>query len=149
MKITIAVPYLHMGENISRTLHLTGIPAADEEKSVRMTFVTPAGRTYISQELSVSERSCDCILSAELLDRYGRLLAQAVITDGQGYCLKSDIFDFEVRPGIDEMEAKTPDGRFITLADVEKRLCEAESIIAELARITEEEIDEICDEEET
>lgn len=123
MLVTADVPFLHAGENISRTLKISVPTQILSSRSLRLAFITPSGKSLLTEPLTVENGECVYLLPFDVLDRYGRLLAQIFITDDSGYCIKSDIFEFAVYPGIDEQSCEAPDGRFLTLVDIDSRLC--------------------------
>ena len=143
MKISINDTFIHAGENNSRTLNITVDTSVVSGKTVRLAFLTPGGKTYISPVLNISSGSCTYLLPYTLLDRYGKLYAQINVTDTVGYCLKSEIFDFEVQPCIDEQSTEAQSGGLVTLSQVDIRLTAAEQFIAGLQAVSVSELSTI------
>ncbi len=146
MYLSLESPFLCAGENNSRVIKLHGSDA-ELNGSVRLAFVTPGGKKYLTPELAPDELSNGYKVPFAVLDRYGRLLAQIVVIGENGECKKSDVCAFEVRPEIGENSTELDDGELITLAQVNERLKAVEELLAGLVPISSEEIDEICDEE--
>lgn len=132
MEITALAPFLCAGENGSRTLRVSVAPDIAANRDVRIAFITPSGKSLLTPSLLTDNGECDYPVPAEILDRYGRLHAQIIVNGENGYCLKSDIFDFEVYPGLDIQSGGIEDGEPVTLARVAARLDAAENKLAGL-----------------
>lgn len=122
MRIGVETPFLHAGENVSRTLNVEADAELVSGKEVRLALRAPSGRAYISPELTLTDGRGAYLLPACVLDRRGRLLAQLLIRGDGDFCLKSDIFVFEVYPGLDETCAEAETGELITLAGLDEQL---------------------------
>lgn len=146
MYLSLDSPFLCAGENNSRILKLHA-SETELNGSVRLAFITPGGKKYLTPELNADELSNGYKVPFTVLDRYGRLLAQIIVIGGNGVCKKSDVCVFDVRPEIGENSTELDDGELITLALVHERLKAVEELLAGLVPISNTEIDDICDEE--
>lgn len=140
MKISVKTPFLHAGENISRTLTAQVGTELAEGKEVHLAFISPSGKSFLSPALTSADGNYSYLLPACVLDRYGHLIAQIILYGENGYCLKSDAYFFEVHPGIDETSAETGEGDFVTLPGLDKRLKKTEERLAGLVPITDAEL---------
>lgn len=140
MKISIETPFLHAGENASRSLKAEADASLVSGREVRIAFVAPSGKLYLSPAVPMTDGEGTYLLPACLLDRYGRLCAQMVIYGDDDFCIKSEVFIFDVHPGIDETSAEAEDGELITLVGLDERLRAAEERLEGLSPITDEEL---------
>ena len=99
MKITKLFDRLNAGENASRTIRiepgdeLTGYPA-------RLAFLTPEGKSYVSDPLDLTGGAAEYALPGALLDGPGILLVQAVFYDGDDFVCKSAVQEYTVFPSV-------------------------------------------------
>ena len=99
MKITKLFDRLNAGENASRAIRiepgdeLAGYPA-------RLAFLTPEGKSYVSDPLEFTGGAAEYALPGVLLDGPGILLVQAVFYDGEEFIRKSAVQEYTVFPSV-------------------------------------------------
>ena len=99
MEIKKLFDRLNAGEHASRALRVT----AEEELSgypARLAFLTPEGKSYVSDPLTFSEGAAEFSLPRALLDGPGILLAQLVVYDGDEFIRKSAVQEYTVFPSV-------------------------------------------------
>lgn len=131
MKITLASPSLVQGESKSRTLHLEVDPVEYSGKTLRLAFITPLGKFYITDPLTPTENGFVYTIPNSILDRYGKLRAQIIITGDDGYCKKSNVFYFEVTMGLEGEGNDISGGTIVNLAMLHDKLLSAENCLSE------------------
>lgn len=89
------------GEHKYRVINVT-LDRAMEGKSLRLAFITPKGRSFMSGELEVNDLKASFEVPAILLDGRGKLLCQAVIYENGEFAAKSRIEGFYVDGSLDE-----------------------------------------------
>ena len=102
MKITPRFTRLHSGENKSRLLDIS-VGEELYNKSVRLAFVTPMGRIFISDILLLSEGQAVFHITSSLLDGKGMLLCQLIVSDTDGFICKSPVLEIPVYASVDDM----------------------------------------------
>lgn len=126
MKIEPAFERLQSGEVNSRVLRVVTNGEA-EGKTVRLGFITPMGKIYISSELDLSEGISDYTLPDGLLDGKGMLLAQILINAADGYSLKSKVYEFPVYSSVDDKESPAVSDSALLSLSVLKELIDTKS----------------------
>lgn len=135
MNLTLNAPFMCAGENISRVLHIDTGTVFLGDKSVHIAFISPGGKTYMTEELNEEELRFGYEVPAQVLDRYGKLRAQLIVTNGNGYCKKSDMCMFDVRPEIDGDCAVPENDGLVTLEQLDGRLAELEREFGDAQRL--------------
>lgn len=97
---------LHSGENISRRLDYT-LSEALWDKTARLGFVTPMGRIFITDPLTVSEGKGHYLLPCSLLDGKGLLLCQLTVSGSDGFMAKSPVLELPVFASVDDTSCPT------------------------------------------
>ncbi len=102
MKIIPHFERLHSGEINSRVLEIS-ISEDLSDKKVRLGFITPMGKVFISEELEISDGGCLYTLPDGLLDGKGILMAQLLISRDDSFVMKSRVYEFRVFASVDDM----------------------------------------------
>lgn len=135
MEIRLNEKALFEGEHQSRTLELF-TEAEMSEYEVRLAFLTPAGRRFLTDAVPFSGESAAYPLPAFLLDAPGVLYAQMVAEDENLHIRKSDVFAFEVEKSIDAA-ASAEGGEVYSLKRIFSRIEELSSELGTFAKKTE------------
>ncbi|MBR3767934.1 MAG: hypothetical protein IKL10_06820 [Clostridia bacterium] len=106
MKITPEFIRLHSGESNSRILSVS-IDKEHEGKKVKLGFITPMGKIYITDELKLSDNTCQYSIPHMLLDGKGMLLTQLIVYENEDFVIKSPIEEYPVFSSVDDMSAPT------------------------------------------
>ena len=117
MDIEMVAARVFEGENETRSL-LIEVEEAWRAYEIRLAFVSPAGRRYLTAPITLSGGAAVYALPAAVLDARGILLAQIVAAGENDQVVKSRVFRFEVERSIRCDEAAAPDGALITLGGV-------------------------------
>lgn len=102
MKFEANFERLNSGEVNSRTFSVEVEELADSQE-VRMGFVTPMGKVYISEVLTLQNGKCEYVLPGGLLDGKGLLLAQLLVSKDDVFVKKSPVCEFPVYASVDDM----------------------------------------------
>ena len=102
MKIKPDFTRLHSGENESRTIHFS-LSERYRDKSVKLCFISPMGRLYMTDPLSHSGGEGSFTLTGSLLDGKGVLLCQLICFSDDGYLAKSPVLELPVFYSADDM----------------------------------------------
>ena len=100
MEIKKLFDRLNVGEHVSRALRIT----QDDDLAgyaARLAFLTPEGKSYVSEPLSFANGTAEYALPGALLDGPGLLLAQLVVYDGEDFIRKSAVQEYTVFPSVD------------------------------------------------
>ncbi len=111
MELKAQFKRLNSGEHNSRVLDII----IDEEhikKKVKLGFVTPMGKVFITDELQNGLSQLSYGIPFGLLDGKGILLAQIIVYEDEGFILKSSVYEFPVYASVDDMTCPqvTPEG---------------------------------------
>lgn len=114
MKIIPDFLRLNSGENLSRRL-LIDVTEFSEGFTYKLSFITPLGKLYLTQELGFSDGRGEYYLPFVLLDGKGVLYCQLCVFGENGFVVKSEIYEFPVysscdtgsHPAADENEIKS------------------------------------------
>ena len=116
MELKLQGEHIYAGEHLNRTLHIT-VENAYADKTVKLAFVTPAGKFCCSEALTLSNGEADYLLPFALLDAKGTLQVQIHVTDAGVLCAKSRVWFLEVERSVDGGDAFDGD-RLLSLADL-------------------------------
>lgn len=97
------------GEHKYRVINVT-LDKAMEGKSLRLAFITPKGRSFMSGELEVSDLKASFEVPAVLLDGRGKLFVQAVIYENGEFAAKSRVESFYVDASLDGWDCTDKNG---------------------------------------
>ena len=103
MKIVPDFKRLNSGENISRRLDIF-IDEAFYDKECVLTFITPMGKIFVTEPLTVTDGKGEYELPALLLDGKGVLFCQLGLSGKNGFVIKSEIYEFPVYASCDTGE---------------------------------------------
>lgn len=70
---------------------------------MKLGFVTPMGKIYITEELEMTEDTCEYPIPCMLLDGRGLLLVQLLVYEDENYLIKSPIEEYPVFSSVDDM----------------------------------------------
>ena len=116
MEIQAQSEHIYAGEHRYRLLNVQ-VEAALADREVRLGFITPTGKVFVSEALQLSDGCCQYALPFTLLDAKGVLQAQILVTDGETLCAKSRVYCFEVERSVEEGETFDGD-RLVSLAQI-------------------------------
>ena len=102
MKLVPLFQRLHSGEHNSRIIRIE-LEDTYADKTVRLGFITPMGKIYVTEALSVANGVCEYPIPHILLDGRGLLLVQLLICEGEEYVLKSAVEEYPVYASVDDM----------------------------------------------
>lgn len=102
MKIKPDFTRLHSGENESRTIRFS-LSEKCRDKSVKLCFVSPMGRLYMTDPLPHKNGEGSFTLTGSLLDGRGVLLCQLICFSDDGYLAKSPVLELPVFSSADDM----------------------------------------------
>lgn len=108
MKITADFTRLHKGEEgkIIRAV----LSEKYKGKKARLCFLTPMGKTYFTDYLTVSDGVGEFTITPGLTDGKGILLCQLFLSDSTGnYLIKSPVYRWHVYASVDDTDENTPD----------------------------------------
>lgn len=103
MTITPEFERLHTGEHNSRILRVD-ISDIEEQVRVRIAFITPRGKIFITEDLVFSENVCEYRIPFSLLDSKGLLLAQLSAYGSDESVMKSPILEIPVYASVDDTD---------------------------------------------
>lgn len=124
---------LHAGENAARTLTLS-VDAAYRDHEIRLALLSPAGRRFLTPEITLTNGEAQYPLPACVLDAGGRLLAQIVAENDDLQVIKSDVFGFDVERSIPTEGAQPGCDGLITLGSLHNAVTAVEETLALCAR---------------
>ena len=133
MEIRMNENSLHAGENAARTLTLS-VDAAYRSHGIRLALLSPAGRRFLTPEITLTNGEAQYPLPACVLDAGGRLLAQIVAENNDLQVVKSEVFGFDVERSIQVDGALPGTDGLITLGSLHNALTAAEETLALCAR---------------
>lgn len=102
MKLEADFDRLNSGEVNSKALSVE-VESDLCDKQVRIGFVTPMGKIYISEQLNLVNGKGKYPLPEGLLDGKGVLLAQLLISEEDSFAMKSPVCEFPVYASVDDM----------------------------------------------
>lgn len=103
MKLIPKFERLNSGENNSRTISVN-VESIYADKMVKIGFVTPMGKVYITDEIKLTYGEADYLLPYELLDGKGLLSAQLIICEDEKFIIKSPVYEFPVYASVDDSD---------------------------------------------
>ncbi len=111
MKLIPEFERLNSGEHNSRIITVN-VDSLYWNKKVKIGFVTPMGKVFITDEIKLTEGSAQYVLPYELLDGKGLLLAQLIVYEDEKYVIKSPVYELPVYASVDDMSCPcvTPEG---------------------------------------
>lgn len=122
MKIIPDFTRLHSGENGSRSLYFS-LSEKYRDKSVQLCFVTPLGRSFITDPLPCENGEGSYTLHGSLLDGKGILLCQLICSDSEGFLAKAPVLELPVFSGADDTSCpELSDESLISLAHIISQL---------------------------
>ena len=133
MEIRMNATGLHAGENAARTLTLS-VDAAYRDHEIRLALLSPAGRRFLTPEITLTNGEAQYPLPACVLDAGGRLLAQIVAENDDLQVIKSDVFGFDVERSIPTEGAFPGADGLITLGSLHNAVTAVEETLALCAR---------------
>ena len=133
MEIRMNATGLHAGENAARTLTLS-VDAAYRDHEIRLALLSPAGRRFLTPEITLTNGEAQYPLPACVLDAGGRLLAQIVAENDDLQVIKSDVFGFDVERSIPADGAQPGADGLITLGSLHNAVTAVEETLALCAR---------------
>lgn len=101
MKLEAEFERLNSGESNSRALHI-GVEEEYRDKKIKIGFITPEGRVFITDEIPLENGEGKYVLPYELLDGKGMLLAQLIVYEGEEFIIKSRVYEFPVFRSVDD-----------------------------------------------
>lgn len=102
MKLEADFDRLNSGEVNSKALSVD-VESELRDKQVRIGFVTPMGKIYITEQLNLVNGKCKYPLPQGLLDGKGLLLAQLLISEEDSFVMKSPVCEFPVYASVDDI----------------------------------------------
>ena len=133
MEIRMNENGLHAGENAARTLTLS-VDAAYRNHEIRLALLSPAGRRFLTPEITLANGEAQYPLPACVLDAGGRLLAQIVAENDDLQVVKSEVFGFDVERSIPTEGAFPGADGLITLGSLHNAVTAVEETLALCAR---------------
>ncbi len=112
MKLIPEFLRLNAGENLSRRLTVTAEEALWGKTCV-LSFVTPMGKLFISDKLTLSGGQGEYVIPKVLLDGKGVLFCQMCFTGDDGFVIKSEIYEFPVYAACDMEGFPEADGESV------------------------------------
>ncbi len=103
MEVASLSACFNAGEHNCRVINVT-LDKAAEGKSLRLAFITPKGRRFMSGNLEVSELKASYEVPSELLDGRGKLFVQAVVYENGEFIAKSRVESFYVDGSLDDWD---------------------------------------------
>lgn len=103
MEIKKLFDRLNVGEHVSRAFQIK----LDDSLSgyvARLAFLTPEGKSYVSDPLAFTDGAASFSLPRVLLDGPGNLLVQLVVHDGEAFIRKSAVQEYTVFPSVPLLE---------------------------------------------
>ncbi len=122
------------GENDARVLTLT-VETPYRSHSIRLGLRTPAGRRYLTPEITLTDGLGTYPLPAAVLDAPGMLLAQIIAENAGLQVVKSEIFAFPVERSIPAEAAETAETGLITLGSVNNAVLSLTAAVEALAPV--------------
>ncbi|MBQ9507524.1 MAG: hypothetical protein IJR51_10245, partial [Clostridia bacterium] len=133
MEIRMNATGLHAGENAARTLTLS-VDAAYRNHEIRLALLSPAGRRFLTPEITLANGEAQYPLPACVLDAGGRLLAQIIAENEDLQVVKSEVFGFDVERSIPTEGAQPGADGLITLGSLHNAVTAVEETLALCAR---------------
>ncbi len=111
MKLIPQFERLNSGENNSRTVKIS-VDENYRNKNIKIGFITPRGKVFITDDISLSDGEGEYSLPYELLDGKGILLSQLIVYEGEEFIIKSPVYEFPVYRSVDDEDCPcvTPEG---------------------------------------
>ena len=134
MKIECLNGPISAEENNSRALTLT-VEEAFAAHAVRLGLLTPAGRRYLTPEITLEDGTGEFPLPACVLDAPGLLLAQIIAENAALQVAKSEIFAFPVERSIPVDGAAPAAAGLITMGSLDNALKDLRSALAALSPV--------------
>lgn len=117
------------GEHMYRTLNIS-VDDALTQNEIRLAFITPKGRHFLSETLTLENGKAQYAVPSALLDGAGRLYAQVIAYTKGEFAAKSEIVCFYVDKSLDIWDELSADADGLFAEDIADRLADIEKTVA-------------------